>query len=294
MAVTAEEEALLELIRGRRAAAASSGFAQGYRTALLSSPRSPLFRRARSASEGSPGGGERAVVAIEPPLSPPPSAKLPDPPAEEGEAEGGVGARTSRHAKFDSTSSVASSRGSAVPIALANPSPSRPTPAAADRRPGPAASNDGDDDGATEGSAPGSPTAPDGFGLSPSSGSQASALPSPRTPSGGSVAVVDVLDAAQAGKSLTEALADAAAAARGRGREEVDGEDEEGDAPMQRGAYSRKKPPMLSVKLGSYRRADNTAAKRERRRDGEEDSSGNVTDDVMAAWNSLGGYSLRD
>jgi hypothetical protein len=81
---------------------------------------------------------------------------------------------------------------------------------------------------------------------------------------------VDVLDAAQAGKSLTEALADAVG-------------EEEGGEEGRRGGYSRKKPPMLSVKLGGYRR--------EREKGGEE---GSVAEDVMAAWTGLGGCKLGE
>jgi hypothetical protein len=348
MAVTEEEEALLEMIRGKRAITASNSFAQGYKTALLSSPQSPMFRRLRSASEGSASatpvrslslrGGE-AVITIVPPLSPPPSAALPDTPEEDGDGAEDKGVMMPRHAKFDSTSSVASSRRSDLLASFPNPAPRGTL-----------------HPGAGDGPAPASPSA---ISLSPSNGSQASAPqpPSPQTPppsgerarvggdgdgelrivvadgssgsggiggdrasdlggavaaAGGPVVVLDVLDAAREGKSLTEALADASsrtgrgrvgagAGGRWRAEDEDDAGDEEEDArgEARPPAYSRKKPPMLSVKLSSYRHREAAAAAapvpgRQLHKVDDVDPRSSVVDDVMAAWNSLGGYSLSE
>jgi hypothetical protein len=44
MAVTAEEEALLEMMRQKRAAMQSHSFAQGYKSAMMTSPQSPVFQ----------------------------------------------------------------------------------------------------------------------------------------------------------------------------------------------------------------------------------------------------------
>jgi hypothetical protein len=354
IAVTEEEEALLKMIRGKSTMTASNSFAQGYKTALLSSPQSPMFRRIRSASEGSAGAtpvrslslqGE-AVVTIVPPLSPPPSAALPDPPeagddaADKAAGGGGSGMMMPRHAKFDSTSSVASSRMSDIT--------SFPTTAAAAAPHALRPDAEGD-------AVASSPTAPSAVSLSPSDGSQASApLPaSPQTPppsrggggggdddgdmggedgtlrivvadgsssstggagsdlAAGPVVVLDVLeDAAREGKSLTEALVDASGAGRPRGRAgrlagdgrwraQDEGEDEDGDEA--RGdearlpAYSRKKPPMLSVRPPSYRHREAAATpSRQPYEVDDVDPRSSVVDDVMAAWNSLGGYSLRE
>jgi hypothetical protein len=91
MVVTEEEEALLEMMRQKRAAMASHNFAAGYKTALLSSPQSPMFMNVKRDSLGNststrsrssrPSPSDYAAYdSIHPPLSPPPTNTLPSPP----------------------------------------------------------------------------------------------------------------------------------------------------------------------------------------------------------------------
>jgi hypothetical protein len=89
MAVTAEEEALLAMMRQKRAAMASHSFAAGYKTALMSSPQSPMFVNVRNGGEGGTTLDPRSrssrgdlTQTIDPPLSPPPAGVLPAPPEE--------------------------------------------------------------------------------------------------------------------------------------------------------------------------------------------------------------------
>lgn len=169
MAVTAEEEALLAMMRQKRAAMASHSFAAGYKTALLSSPQSPMFVNVRRESRVDnitvPRSRPSMSDNIQPPLSPPPSTDLPTPPEHSSDPE----PRTHypRESLAQSISTISSSQ-------------SQP-----DRDPTKAPSVVGLDTLYTKLHAlqPNSPTmTTSGLSMSPSNTSQLSALPSPVTP----------------------------------------------------------------------------------------------------------------
>jgi hypothetical protein len=172
MAVTAEEEALLAMMRQKRAAMASHSFAAGYKTALLSSPQSPMFVNVRRNSGCGPSltarsrssiGGELAQN-IEPPLSPPPASRLPSPPEEETVTEQKSTEKRNRDSLIQSsTSSRQPSVSEQPPIRLSSPVPI-------------------DTLYTKLHTLPTSPTMIDGLSMSPSNTSQTSGLPSPVTP----------------------------------------------------------------------------------------------------------------
>jgi hypothetical protein len=144
MAVTEEEEALLEMMRQKRAAMASSNFAAGYKTALMSSPQSPMFMNAKRESLGahSSKSGKRSRSSrpspldynpdtvynnIDPPLSPPPRDVLPSPP-EYGEE---VSVEDSKRSNTNSMLSpsagpVNATNSKTVSLVIANLDPSHP------------------------------------------------------------------------------------------------------------------------------------------------------------------------
>jgi hypothetical protein len=142
MAVTEEEEALLEMMRRKRAAMASHSFAEGYRTALRQSPQSPVSLHFSTGSGPRSSIGNTSEMTVrsrssrydivsvyDPPLSPPPSTALPSPPASD---RGLTDAETPKmhptgpkHAKLLSTSTVDSNL-SVMTSFLDHPSESSP------------------------------------------------------------------------------------------------------------------------------------------------------------------------
>jgi len=199
MAVTAEEEALLELMRRKRAAMAKHSFAEGYRTALQQENkrgRTPSRQR-RQASQSSLGNVsalshskrrpsvidnfpisnlQRSPLILASSLpSPPPTSPLPDPPIDPPSKRqshlsqhtiasniSATSAATKRLSQLSSVSTV-SVNGRIGAGALPNTKPSTPSPLKVDVSPITSSANDTDSS-------------------TTSSGSQASPLPSPMTP----------------------------------------------------------------------------------------------------------------